>query len=359
MNRTYKRKLILTKAQESRIKSWIGVSRLVYNMGLSIKIDAYKKTGKSVHKYELMKQLSPLRKEYAWINDAPIGCLETSIERLDCAYNNFFRGGGFPKFTSKRKCKSLKFKKVLSIGERHIKVPKIGKLKIFKDSEILGTPKQATIKIEPTGFFICIYCTDIPEKFESENQAIGLDMGISKFCVDSNGSVIDNPRHFAKYERRLRIENRSLARKNKGSNQWQNQVKKLALLYHKIGNVRKDFLHKESTKIAKSNNVVYMENLNVAGMSKNRDLSKHILDCGWSTFRTMIAYKTTVVAINPAYTSQTCFVCGCIDKKSRISQSEFVCTSCGNIDNADVNAAKNIKRQGMSLSRQREAIACA
>jgi putative transposase len=99
--------------------------------------------------------------------------------------------------------------------------------------------------------------------------------------------------------------------------------------------------------------------LNVKGMSRNKNLSKHILDCGWATFRTMLEYKTNVVAINPRYTSQTCNSCGSIDSKNRLSQSEFVCISCGHISNADENAAKNIRGKGIAINRQREAIVCA
>lgn len=358
MIRTYKRKLILTKAQELRLRSWIGVSRLVYNMGLEIRIDTYKKLQKSGNKYELMQQITELRKCYDWINDVPSGCLQETMERLDQAYNGFFKKNGFPKFANKRKYNSIRFK-YLSVNNRLVNLPKIGKLKMVKDTPIVGKVKSAVIKIEPKGFFICINCDNVPIKFESENQTIGLDMGISKFCVDNNGVVIENPRHFAKYERKLRMENRSLARKKKGSNQWKRQAKKLSLLYFKIGNVRRDFLHKESTRIAKANNVVYLEDLNIAGMSKNSNLSKHILDCSWGIFRDMLVYKTNVVAINPAYTSQTCFACGSVDKVNRKNQSEFICVSCGHKDNADVNAAKNIKRIGNALSRQREAIACA
>jgi putative transposase len=184
-------------------------------------------------------------------------------------------------------------------------------------------------------------------------------MGLSHFCIDSNGNFIHNPKHFKKHERQLRIENRSLARKKKGSNSWKKQCRRLSLLHHKISNIRKDFLHKESTKLAKGHSVIYVENLNINGMAKNPTLSKHILDAGWGMFRTMLEYKTCVVAINPKHTSQTCNECGTIDSKSRLSQSEFVCTNCGHISNADVNAAKNILSKGITLGRQRDSIECA
>ena len=95
------------------------------------------------------------------------------------------------------------------------------------------------------------------------------------------------------------------------------------------------------------------------GQSAKSGLNKSILDCGWGMFRTMLEYKTNVVRVNPKFTSQTCNECGTKDSKSRISQSEFVCKSCGHIDNADLNAAKNIMSKGIALNRKREAVACA
>lgn len=327
---------------------------------MEIKNKSYKDKKLSVSKYDLMKQLPALKKEVDWIKDVPAQSLQASLDRLEISYMNFFRnfkkGGGYPKYASKKTYKSIQFKSV-SVKDNIVVLPKIGSIKMFKDGSIIGSPKTASIIKDPTGYFICIQCDNVPIIFNSENQTIGLDMGITHFCIDSNGKFIENPRHFASYERRLRIENRSLSRKKKGSVSWKKQVQKLALLHHKISNVRKDFLHKESTKIAKQYSIVQMEDLNVAGMSKNGHLSKHILDCGWSMFRTMLAYKTSVIAVSAAYTSQTCSNCSKIDKASRKSQSVFDCTFCGHKENADINAAKNIKRKGIPQERQRKAVA--
>jgi len=361
---TYKRKLILTKAQQSRIDSWIGACRVVYNLGLEVRIAAWKNKQESVHKYELMKQITELRSTVDWINDVPADSLNLAMERLDSSYKKFFTGGGFPKWANKKGYKSISFKqdlrcKSVKIDGNKVSLPKIGVLKIVKDSEILGEIKRTIIVKELTGYFICI-TTDAIKSIHSQNesQILGIDMGVAVFVTDSNGGQIQNPKHFKKYEAKLRIENRSLARKKKGSNSWKRQAKKLALLHHKIGNVRKDFLHKQSTIIAKANHTVILEDLNIKGMVKS-NLAKSISDAGWGTFRTMLEYKTNVVAINPKFTSQTCNDCGAKDAKSRVSQSKFVCTSCGVESNADENAAKNILGKGIALIRQREAKACA
>jgi putative transposase len=238
-------------------------------------------------------------------------------------------------------------------------IPKMGSVRMFKDAPIIGNPKTAQIVLEPTGLFICIQCETADQTLSSESQAIGIDMGISHFCISSDGTMVENPRHFLKHERRLRRANRSLARKKKGSNSWKKQAKQIARLHHRIGNVRRDFLHKTTTQLARKYSLVYLEDLNIQGMVKNPRLSKHILDSGWGLFRTMLQYKTQVVKVPPKHTSQTCHVCGVKDARSRISRSQFVCTSCGHVSHADVNAAKNILSLGEALVRKREAIACA
>ena len=380
---SYKRKLILTKAQEARLASWIGACRVVYNLGLEIKTTVWRNQQKSIGKYELMKQLTEI-KDTEWIKDVPSQSLQNTMDRLDIPYKNFFRtchaGGGFPHFASKRKYKSMLFKEVTILENNKIKLPKIGELRMFKDAPIVGIPKTATIIKEPTGYFVCIVCDGVSKTISNpdENQVCGIDMGVAYFCIDSNGKMIKNPKHHKKYEDRLRIENRSLARKVRFSNRWKKQAKRLGRLHHKIADVRKDFLHKESTKLAKLFNTVYVEDLNIAnmtraakpkqdenkkfipnGQSAKSGLNKAILDCGWGAFRTMLEYKTNVFRVNPKYTSQTCNACGVKDATSRISQSEFVCKHCGNISNADVNAAKNILSKGIALNRKREALACA
>ena len=152
---------------------------------------------------------------------------------------------------------------------------------------------------------MCIVCDNGVSKTiqnPDESQVWGIDMGVAYFCVDSNGNLIENPKHHKKYERQLRIEGRSLSRKVRFSNRWKKQAKRLGLLHHKIANVRKDFLHKESTKFAKQYNTVYVEDLKISNMVRNKNLSKHILDCGWGMFRDMLTYKTNVIRVNPHHT---------------------------------------------------------
>ena len=280
---------------------------------------------------------------------------------MDLAYQKFFRtctnGATLPKFAKKQKYKHITFRQRISIKERFLKVSKIGYLKMVIDSEVHGKIKTVTIK-EEFGSFYAYIVTDGVKKTNSqdENQILGLDMGISRLYTDSNGKFSINPQHFKKYKRLLRIEGRSLSRKKKRGKNWIKQVRNLAKMHSKISLVRKDYLNKESTMLARGNHFIIVEDLNISGMVKG-SLSAKISDVGWGTFRQMLSYKTNVIAIDPRFTSQICNDCGAKDKKSRISQSEFVCTLCGAKSHADENAAKNILGRGAAIIRERKAIA--
>ena len=152
---TFKRKLVLTQAQAKRLDSWFGVCRLVYNMCIEIRKEAYKNQQRTVHRFELDAQIKTIR-DIDWVGDAPAECLSNAIKRMDLAYRAFFKGGGFPKFKSKRYNNSLTVRTCCEVKEREIKIPKIGWLKIVKDSLITGSVKQITIKKESNGYYACI-----------------------------------------------------------------------------------------------------------------------------------------------------------------------------------------------------------
>lgn len=362
--KTFKYKLKLTKEQSIRVDSWINVSRYIYNLALETKIEAYKQRKVNLSKYDLMKQLTQIR-NVSWINDVSIGVLQNVIERMDFAYQSFFKGSGFPKWAKKDKYNSISFKLVAQ-KENGFVLPKIGLVKVFKDRMPDGKLKTATIIKENNAYYLSVAFEGEVQNIypTTEKQSVGLDVGVSYFLVDSNGCFVENPRHTKKYEKRLRVKQRSLSRKKLGSNSRQKCKQELGKLHLKIKNTRSDFTHKISHHYVKENSLIVAEKLNVKGMVKNHNLSKHIADVSWSDFFTKLDYKAkmygkTFVQINPAYTSQKCNSCGHIAKENRISQSQFECVSCGNKDNADHNASKNILGEGIALIRQREALACA
>lgn len=356
--KTYKYKLKLNNSQTIRVDSWINTCRFIYNLALETKINAYKSGNITLSKFDLMKQLPEL-KAYEWIKDVPCHSLQNVIERLDQAYDKFFKGGGFPKWAKKDSYNSIVFKEV-KLSNSSFKLPKIGEVKTFKDRLPEGKIKNATIVRKQNCYYLHVTSEVEPENLypTNENQVVGLDMGITYFLVDSDGCFVENPHIFKSFERQLRIENRSLARKKKGSKSRELQKKKLIRLYAKIANTRKDFLDKVSTKYIRQNSVVVAEKLIVKNMIKFGYLAKHISDVSWSSFFGMLSYKSKLynkefIQVNPAYTSQTCNLCGHVAKENRLSQSQFKCVSCGHEQNADFNAAKNILCEGITQNRQR------
>ncbi len=384
----------MNRQQADLINGWLGACRYVYNLAKETKLMAYH-SGKSLGKYELMKQLVDL-KDIEWIKSVPAQSLQNVIERLDFAYQNYFakvKSGEINKckqeYIAKRLAKGLEIKqkklaefgkpkwakrdeynsilfKAVSKTDTGFSLPKIGEVKIFKDRMPEGKLKTATIIKEYNAYYISITfeCQSKDLYPVSENQAVGIDMGISYFSVDSNGCFVENPRHTIKYENILRVKNRALARKKKNSVKFMQIKRELNKLHAKIAGVRKDFLHKESLKYVKENSLIVCEDLKVKNMVKFGHLSKHISDVSWSNFFSMLRYKSAFyekdfIQINPKYTSQKCNECGHVSSDNRKTQSEFECVKCGHQQNADYNAAINILGEGIALKRKREAVACA
>lgn len=355
IHKTYKYKLRLSQSQERIITEWIHTCRYVYNIALETKIYAYKAHGSNLSSFDLFKQITDCRKEVEWIKTVSYKVLEDAIERMDKSFKSFFKGGGYPRFAIRDKYNSITFKSIKKVSDYVFKLPKIGEVKIFKDRLIHGDLRRATIIKEPDGFYICILTiqqVSVSVKPIHDSQVVGLDMGLAYFLSTSDGIQVENPRHTLKYEKQLRIEQRSLARKKKGSKSREKQKSKVQKLYQKITRVREDFLHKQSKMIVNQYSLISVEDLKVSNMIKWGYMGKHIADVSWSTFFNQLEYKSKwygseFVKVDPKYTSQTCSECGCVDAKSRKSQSEFECVECKFKGNADVNASIEILKRGL------------
>jgi putative transposase len=356
MIKTYTYKVNLDSSFVGKFNQWAGACRFVYNCALEMKIDAYKRRGVNLSNFTIQKELTEAKREFVWLYDVNAQTLQSVLDKLDNTYKSFFRRSyGFPKFASKKKWRSIPFKSI-QLKDGIFILPKWGSVKVFKDRLPEGKLRTASLNKKADGYYLHVQ-TEVPYINNNESQ-VGIDMGIKYFLVTSDGLYIQNPQHLKSYEKKLRVENRSLSRKKKFSKQWYKQVQRLQKLHLKIQRVRLDFLHKVSTSLSKRYGTIYMEDLNISGMTKS-SLSKHILDCSWTKFKDLLNYKSKVVLVNPKHTSQTCSNCGHRDKRNRISQSEFVCINCGSVFNADENASKIILSRGTALMRKREAIAYA
>lgn len=362
MNITYRYKLKLTKQQQQRVDSWLGTCRLVYNMALDLKIQAYQKNI-PLSFYDLQKQLPDLKRDIDWIEDVPAKSLQAVIQKLEYSFKGLFeKRAGFPKFKSKKHSNSIliktdkRFKDVRQISETSFRIPKIGVVKVFKDRVAVGEITSATICKEVNQYYLSVCCDgERPQLTPNENQ-VGIDVGIANFATLSDGSFVEHPKITFKYQAELRRQQRKLSRCKLRSKNWYKQVLVVQKLYQKIRRSRLDFLHKISSDIVKYNGFISVENLNIKGMIRGR-LSKYIADSGWYTFKQLLKYKSEMygrvfIEVNPAYSSQECNACGHVAAENRQSQSIFVCVQCGHADNADLNASKNLLRRGHRLLAQ-------
>ena len=366
MLRAIKYELNPTNTQKVLIKQTCGCCRKVYNTMLDRKISAYKEDGRTISAIELINQLPQLKSELAYLKDVPSQSLQQAIRNLDTAYANFFRkgGSGFPKF-KKKGCKDsfrIPVACVIDYDNWTIKVAKIGTIKFFKghNKKIEGTIKSYTIShINTDRYFISVLYETMDKPKINNNKSVGIDVGIKDFATLSDGTVFENQKHLKSNLRKLRVLQRTVSRRyqrnkkaEEQSNNWKKAVKQVAKLQEHISFQRYDYLHKVSTWIANNYSTVCVETLNVKGMMKNHHLAQAISDCGWGMFISMLEYKCdNLVKIDKWFaSSQTCSECGYVNTATKnLAIREWTCPECGTIHNRDLNAAKNIEREGLSL----------
>lgn len=365
IHKAFKYRLYPNKKQKELFSKTFGCVRFVYNFFLAMRITEYRLNYITVSYKLSSEHLTKLKadEDYTWLKEVDSTALQSALKNLDTAYKNFFEHRAkFPKFRSKKSWKNSYTSKnnnnSILIGEKYIKLPKLGLVKTKVSRPVTGRILSVTISKTPTGkYYASVQCeVPEPEKLPDTGNYAGIDLGLKNFCTFSDGIVIKNQRVLQKALAQVKSETRSLSRKTIGSHRYNKQKLKLAKLHERIRNIRTDFLHKLSTWVIQKYDVIGLEDLNVKGMLKNHGLSRIISDAGWRLFSDMLEYKALWYGrkfqkVGRYFSSsQTCSVCGYKNADAKdLSVREWKCPKCHSKHDRDYNAAKNILLESLRL----------
>ena len=371
--RALKMRIYPNDEQKMKIDKTLGTCRFVYNHMLARNQKVYERRKEHLS-YSEMQNLLPGMKNYLpWMKEADSQALKHVCRQLNTAYDRFFKKkSGFPKFHSKRMNRqayttTAKASIAYDSENREVKLPFLGWMRC-SDNRVLSNPgfKYATVSRQNGKYYVSITYS-IEKKVHpvsvSESQALGLDYKSDGLYVDSNGNMAGMPKWFRESQAKLKKEQRKLRNKvgsQKGetkSHGYLKQLQKVRNLHEHIANQRLDYLQKESTRLADQYDAILIEDLDMKAIAnKGFGNGKATLDNGWGMFTTMLDYKMTergkrLQKIDRWYpSSQTCSVCGCVNEDLKnLSIRKWICPHCGIEHDRDVNAALNIKREGLRL----------
>ena len=364
MQITHKIQLDPTKDQITQFEKACGCARFSYNWALNEWSEMYKNwkgdnTLPKPNAFRIKKKFNSIKeKEFPWIYESPKDANQQVFAFLGKAFTNFFKKRSkYPQF--KRKFGKNSFyisNDKFSLDENTIKLPIIGEVKMTEELRFSGKINSATISKDSNKWFVSI-SVDVKNHHKStvkKNNVVGIDLGLKTFATCSTGETYEAPKPLKKYGEKLKRLQRSHSRKQKCSKNREKSRLHLTKLYSRISNIRKDFLHKLSTKICSENQTIVLEDLKVTNMLKNHRLARSISDASWSEFRRQITYKSEIfgnkVILAPTFmpSSKTCSACGTIKKDLTLKDRTFVCNECGFKCDRDLNASFNLGTLGSS-----------
>ena len=352
-------RLYPTDAQAQSLAVQFGCARWAWNNALAESGALYRVTGKGLNYHAMAIRLPKLKVEYEWLAEADSQALQQSLQNLARAFDNFFaKRGRYPRFKSKHGRQSIQYPQRVKIEGSRIYLPKVGWTKCVVHREIVGKFKTVTISRNACGQFHASILTEDGAELPAvltEGRAIGVDVGLTHLAVTSDGFKFDNPRHLRKATRNLKRKQQSLSRKKKGSKSRDKARKLVARAHERVTCARKDFLHKLSRRIVNENQVIAVENLNVKGIMKNHNLAKATADVGWSMLTNFLEYKAAragkaFVKCDRWYpSSKACSACGFVCESMPLDVRSWTCAKCDTRHDRDVNAARNIRAEGLRI----------
>jgi len=340
------------KEQQQKLAIQFGHARFVYNSTLAARKTHYKETGKGLSCFDSTKMIVVAKKEIGtdWLTQADSQVLQQKARDVDTAYRNFFRGlAGYPSFKSKHDKQTIRYPQRVKFNAGSTYLPKVGHVKTQFHRPLEGTQKSTTVSKTKTGkYFISVLCEIEMVVPEHAGASIGIDLGLSHFYIGSDGKKVAHPKLLRAAEREVKIAQRKLSKKKKGSANREKARLRLALKHERLANARKDFLHKQSAHLTDQFSFIGTESLRVKNMLKNHCLAKSIADSGWSEFVRQLEYKSvkkggSVFKIGTFFpSSKKCNPCGYINKELKLSDRYWVCPICHTKLDRDLNAADNV-----------------
>jgi len=358
---TYRFRLYPNKEQRQVLARTFGCARYVYNWGKELRTNAYhSEGGESMSYTDTARKLTDLKKqeETKWLSNVSAVVLQQSLRNLERAFTNFFEGRAqYPSFKRKHGDQTARYVgTAFDVREGKLKLSKMpGLVKINWSREMPESPTSCTVTKDASGrYHVCFSVKrEIPD-LPKTKRAVGIDLGLTDVVVTSDGWKSGNPRYLKKSLHRLRREQQKLSRKEKGSNSWKRQKKRVAKAHAKVKDQRKDWIEKLTTKLIGEYDVICVETLAVQNMQKSGSLARGISDVAWGNLVRKLQYKAewygkTVVKIDRWFPStKRCSDCGHTCDKLPLEIREWKCEECGASHDRDVNAAKNISRVGQT-----------
>lgn len=376
-NLTYEFKLKPTVAQVTIFEDWLEQCRRVYNWALAERKDWFKSRSCQINACSIRaeyiipaarprptyasqcKSLTQARATIPALNAVQVHVLQQTLKRLERAFVSMWeQKHGFPRFKKAGNMRSFLFPQMGVDPSQNsaIKLPKIGWVKFRQSREIPSGAilKQVRVVKRASGWYAMLalqWDVSIPDIIPHGNP-VGLDVGLTNFIATSDGLLIKRPKFFIDAERKLKLLQKSVSRKRIGSNNWKKAQKKVALLHEYVANCRKDWHRKLSHKICDDAGMVFVENLNLVGLSRGI-LGKHCLDAGFGQFSNILeqtSFKRGVYfqKVDARKTSQICPNCGTETGKKDLSERTHSCSSCGYITDRDVASAQVVLIRGLA-----------
>ena len=369
---SYRFRIYLNSSQKELIEKTLGCCRQVYNDFLSMCIESYKADKNSnINRYELSKLLPEYKQTFPYLKEVDSIALQQTVIHLYDAYMNFFRHNAeFPKFKKKKNdygYTTMNVKNSIRFVADDIQIPKLGRIKVIRHRRLPESFKFTMVSVSRKGKYYYVSLLGEEEYFDygeyikeslNPNNSVGLDFSLKHLFVDSNGNHLDMPTYYQDSLTKLAKEQRKLSHMKKDSSHYKKQLLKARNLHEHIANQRKDFLHKVSRKLANTYDYVFVENLGLKEMSERKNKLKlgiSIFDLGYSAFLKYLKYKLEwlnkkLVKVDRYFpSSQLCSCCSYRKTNLTLAQRSWTCPECETKHNRDLNAAINIKKEGIRM----------